>query len=413
MSFNRLFSGLLLAVALCAGQPALAAAAADKPETNLYQEAMQLIAEGRYALARETLQRLVSDEPEHAGAWLDIAMLHCSMGNTAEAETLFNAIEQRFSPPPAILEVIAQQRARGCKGEQPETYARLRLGRGVDSNANQGARNPNFTIGSGNTLTNLVLSPEYAPRKDSFTALSGEISTVLSSAGTLGLLQFQTRQYDALSQYNLGLLVAGVEHPWRLGGWGLRGTGSLGLITLDNALYQRQTQLQRYVTPPLALPKAWEFGVIGGWINLTYPSLDGFDSQLWESRGLLTYRTEDALVQGSVGYAVDRGTNERPGSDRSGLVSGLSARLRLSGEVFGELGWIRQSWLGKQAYSPGLIDQKREQATRLLRAAVIFPVTREHAVHLEFRDVRNRENISIFEYEGRVLQLSWQWQTGR
>lgn len=374
---------------------------------------MQFLIEGRYDEAREALQQLVRKEPEHAGAWLDIAILQCSIGSAAEAEALFSAIENRFSPPPAILEVIAQQRARGCLPSKPKGYVRLRLGRGIDDNVNQGASNPNFSIGSGNNLVNLVLSPEYAPKKDQFTALSAEYVDALSTAGTLGFIQFQLRQYDSLSRFNLNSLTAGLEQPWRLGDWRLRSTGSFGLITLGGELYQRQGQLQLQVTPPLKLPKGWEFGVLGGWTNVAYPSLTGFDSQLWESRGVLTYRHAELFAQATAGYALDNGTELRPGSDRSGMVASLTARARLAGDIIGELSWNFQNWKGCRAYSPGLIDQRRQQDTLLWRAAVIIPVTAQQAIHVELRDVHNRENISLFEYEGRLLQISWQWQSGR
>lgn len=412
MGFRSLLAGVFFSAAFCAVAPAWADAPAAAANADLYQKAMQSLSEGRYAEASRILQELVREEPEHAGAWLDIAILQCSIGNAAEADALFHAIETRFAPPPAILEVIALQRAKGCQQPSPKSYARFRLGLGVDDNVNQGAGNPNFSIGSGNNLINLVLSPENTPKADRFTALSAELVQALSPSGTLGFAQFQARQYDALSRFDLNSLLLGIDHPWRMGSWGLRGSASLGLITLGGALYQRQGQLQLQATLPLALPTGWEFGVIGGWTDVAYPSLTGFNSQVWDARGLLTYRNADLFAQASTGYALDHGSEERPGGNRSGVVASLTSRMRLSGEVVGELSWYRQNWKGQRAYSPGLIDQHRQQDTRLLRAAVIFPLTAQHAVHLEYRDVHNRENISLFEYKDRVLQLSWQWQTG-
>lgn len=412
MTFRGLLARVFFVATLCASWPVLADPRQHRADASLYKEAMLFIAEGRYEEAREMLQRLVSQEPEHAGAWLDIAILHCSMGNAREAEAIFDSIENRFSPPPAILEVIAQQRARGCQHQKPETYARLRLGRGYDGNVNQGASNPNFSIGSGNTLVKLVLSPDYAPKKDPFTALSAEFAQALSMRGTRGFIQLQARQYDTFSRFDLSSLVVGVEHPWRLGAWGLRGTGSVGLTTFGGSLYQRQGQLDLQVTPPLTLPKGWEFGIVNGRTGVSYPTMSGFDSQLWESRGLLTYRTENAFAQASVGYAFDKGADQRPGNNRSGVVASLSGRMRLSGDSFGELSWNHQSWEGQQAYSPGLIDQRRRQNTRLLRASFIFPIAPRQTLQVELRDVRNRENISLFEYQARVLQVSWEWQPG-
>ena len=203
--------------------------------------------------------------------------------------------------------------------------------------------------------------------------------------------------------------MVGAEHPWQLGRWTLRANGSAGLTALGGSVYQRQLQLQLQATAPLGLPTGWVAGASGGWTGVSYPTLTGFDSNLWESRGLLVYRSDDAFLQASVGYALDRGDAQRPGNDRSGAVLSLTARRRLVGHVVGELGWNYQSWHGEEVYSPGLIDERRRQHTQLLRASVTVPVTRQQAVHVELRAVRNRENISIFEFRGKQLQLSWEW----
>lgn len=412
MSLKHSFFGVLSALAVALSQPAWGEALAEKPEKNLYQEAMELMAEGRYDEMRVVLERLVNTEPEHAGAWLDIAMLYCSMGNAPKAEALFDSIEARFSPPPGIREVIAQRRALGCTAQKPTLFARMQLGRGFDSNVNQGARSLNFSVGTGGSQINLVLTPEFSPRSDHFTALSGEVAKELNTSGTLGFVQMQARKYDTLSKYDLNWLLAGIEHPWKIGQWELRTTGALGLVTLDGEAYQRQSQLQIYAAPPLALPTGWKFGVAGGWTHLAYPSLTNFDSNWWEARGMLTYRSDRLLIQGSAGYSLDRGSEQRPGNDRSGPIASINSRMRLVGNVMGELSWNFQNWRGSQPYSPGFIEQKRDQSTRVLRAAVIIPVLPEHALHLELRDVRNDENISIFEYKGRIAQASWQWKMG-
>jgi hypothetical protein len=38
------------------------------------------------------------------------------------------------------------------------------------------------------------------------------------------------------------------------------------------------------------------------------------------------------------------------------------------------------------------------------------PFRDHHALQLEWRRVKNNENISLFQYNSRLLQLSWQWQ---
>ncbi len=75
-----------------------------------------------------------------------------------------------------------------------------------------------------------------------------------------------------------------------------------------------------------------------------------------------------------------------------------------------ELAYTRQTWDSASAYSPELlIDQVRAQRTQVVRASLTYQMAKRQNVVLEARAVRNRENISIFQYNNRQLQLSWQW----
>ena len=197
--------------------------------TDLYREAMLAITEGRLGDAERLLAELIAVEPDHAGAWLDLAILYCAAGNGAEAEHLFSEIERRYVPPPPILEVIAHQRKLGCAGWTAKNNARIRLGRGYESNVNQGARSPNFSIGSGGSQIDLVLLPEFRPRGDQFTNFSGELVRDFSQNGAFGVVQFQSRNYDQMSRYDTISLVCGRRKSMAMGslGWKIGGYNGL------------------------------------------------------------------------------------------------------------------------------------------------------------------------------------------
>lgn len=376
---------------------------------DLYRDAMLAITEGRLGDAKLFLADLVAEEPRHAGAWLDLAILYCAAGDAEAAEALFREIEQRFSPPVPILEVIARQRKLGCEGKKPKNKATFRLGRGFESNVNQGARNPNISIGSGGGQIDLVLLPEYLPHSDQFTNISGELQREISENGAFAMAQFQSRNYDQLSRYNTTSLFVGFELPWRLVQWGGRVAGTTGFMTLDGEIYFKQSQLQVEVEPFLSLPSGWHVGVTGSWSYINYPTLQGFDADWLEIRGALSYRGADSWWQGGVGAIQDRQLGQRPGGDRTGSFVSVQGRTLFGRHVMGELGWQLQRWEGGEIYFPGIIDSRREQLTRTFRAAVIFPLNDAHAIHVELRDVRNQENIPIFDYRSNMLQLSWQW----
>ena len=382
--------------------------------SDYYQEAMQALSEGRLDDARNALAILVANEPDSPGAWLDLATLRCSVGDAAEAERLFDEIENRFSPPSAIMEIIAQQRAMGCGGKTAQAQALVRVGRGYDSNANQGVSNPNFSIGSGSNRVDLVVLPAYMPIGDQYSALSVDYSGDISAFdNTTGTLQFRARNYDRLTQVDSASLMAGVERAWRAGDWGLRGVASGGMTTLGGNPYLNQGQLLMQALPPVSLPAGWQYLLAGGWSYLFYPAYRDFNSIVFEARNSLRFYTDNGGWQASAGVLFDRQVNQRPGGDRQGYFASIDGRFRLPRGAMAEVGWQHQQWQAFANYSPGLIDVRRKQDTEVLRASLTIPLAPNHSAMAEYQYTNNRENISILEYSGQQIQLSWQYRWGK
>jgi hypothetical protein len=380
-------------------------------EADMYQDALQSIAEGRKNDASAQLMRLVEKEPEHAGAWLEVALLQCGLGHADEAERLFAIIETRFEPPLGILELISNTREHGCAHWQASSSGSITVGRGIDQNVNQGASNPSYIIDSPTDQIELPLAADFLPKHDQYSVLSADYLRDLSPNGSIGFAQFQARRNDQLHQYDSASLFVGVDTPWRFGRWTLRTTGMLGLVSLGGQFYQRQLQLQARVGPPLALPAGVQFNVVTGLTHTQYLTLTNFDSTTGELRGQLTRRTDDLYASASLGYLDDHANAARPGGSKHGWQASLLARHSLGWGSTGELGYMRQTWKSDSAYLPGLIDQVRDQQTQVLRGTLAYPLAKNQSLQLEVRAVRNRENISIFAYNNRQLQLSWQWLT--
>lgn len=416
---NRRWQLALLAAALASGGAASAQDSGDGDGTSavhrqttdaLYQSALESIAEGRKNDASATLMEVIEHEPLHAGAWLDLALIQCGLGHTAEAERLFSAVEQRFALSAPMRAIIADERALGCKRWQPARSATVMFGRGIDQNVNQGALTSRYVVDAPGGQVEYELSDDFRPRHDQYLQLSGEYMREATPNGTLGFAQYQFRRNDALHQYDSAALFAGLETPWRFGRWRVRGTGSLGLVTLGSQLYQRQGQLQLRVTPPLPLPEGVQFDTVASFTRNQLVTLDNFDSSTSDLRGHLSWRSSSTFASASIGWQDDHALAERPGGSRDGAYLNLLLRRRLSQGIDTELGYTRQSWRSSEAYAPGLIDTVRNQNTHMLRATVSFPLGKRHAILVEGRMVRNRENISIFQYNNRQLQVSWQWQ---
>lgn len=405
---------LLTALALClALAPAARAAdAADPaaPTDDLYLQAMRALADGHAEQATDLLMRFLEKEPAHAGAWLDLAISQCELGHAAEAERLFGEIERRFAPPPGIVEVIVGYRKRGCipfKGKQERVS--LALTRGYDTNVNQGASSPFFSTGSGDNYKEWTLGPEYLARPDRYTQLAADYSRNLNDKGLLAFAQLRARRHDAVHEQDTVSLLAGLEQQWQLGNWHGRASGAVSALQLDGHYYQRQAQLQLRATPPLPLPEWLDWSLTTGLSHVTYPTRTKYDSNTVELGSTLTYHQGGVQALGSVGVLSDHGQNGRLGGNRDGWYTNLLLYSLVGDRYSVQAGAARQVWLGSSVYSPGVIDLVRRQDTRQLNAGVTVELGTRHSVLLEWRDIRNRENIGLFQYNSRTVQLTWRW----
>ncbi|MFK3740086.1 tetratricopeptide repeat protein [Massilia sp. TN1-12] len=411
---RRLFPATLALLAALAA-PACAQAQAGAPEAleaaqqALYQDALLALSEGRRTDASRALQRLIEQEPRHAGAWLDLALIQCSLGNADEAERLFATIETRFEPSRGILELISQTREEGCRPWTPSSSLALTFGRGIDHNVNQGASTSTLKLGDGSL--ELPLLDDFLPKRDDYTVAGVEYLRDLTPNGTIGFAQLQSRRNDALRNYDTDSLFGGIESPWRFGKWVLRSTLVAGTVTLGGHSYQRQAQGQLRVTPPLSLPSNTVFNLMAGHTWTNYRRLANFDARTMELRPELSYRRSSVYASASLGLLNDHGDAQRPGGNRHGQLLNLLVRAALPGGLTGEAGYTRQTWRSARPYAPELlIPQTRDQATQVLRGTLTYPINKNHSLVFDARAVRNRENIEIFQYNNRQFQLSWRWQ---
>ncbi|UOD31180.1 tetratricopeptide repeat protein [Massilia violaceinigra] len=392
-------------------------AAADAPahsdeevaqEEKLYLEALRSLSEGRPDEATSKLSRLLEKNALHAGAWLDLAISHCELGNKAEAEHLFDQIAQRFNPSAAILELIGHYRNSGCKGQRahPRSMS-FKLGAGYDTNVNQGSSSSVVQIGGAGNLKNYELGPASLPRADHFKVLSGDFNQPIGSRGMLLIAQLRALRYNQVESQDTDSALLGLERPWSGAGWTGRATAAYGLVRLGNELYQRQAQVLLRAVPPLDLGESLGWSLSAGYSSAIYPTRRYYDARTLDLGTSLAIRSKKSTVVLSGGLLADRGKEARPGGERAGWYGGASLVALMGEKAIGELGVSRQSWRGDRIYSKDFIEIKRHQDTTQLRASLLFPVGTHSAVQLEVRRTFNRENIPLFQYDSRWFQFSW------
>lgn len=411
---TRLHSALL--TALLAAQP-FSAALADEaapqpnpPRSEAYQAGVRAVDAGRLEEAIELLRTAVAEDPNNAGAVLELALAHCELGHTEDALRLFDEINRTYNPPPGIVDVINTYRAAGCRPRdtRPASWA-MGISRGYDNNVNQGVRQPTVRLGTGENEGEYELDPEFRPKADSYTALNGSYVQPLNARGTLGIVQANVRRHDHQHSQDSATMLAGIEHSWYLGRWRARAAAVLGAGTLDGKLYQRQQQLQLRAAPPITLAPNWDIALAANASHVSYTTRQDYDSSTFELGTIATYRSKRDQVQLTLHSARDNGSATRPGGDRRGWFANAQWYTMLKSGWYAEAGLTHQHWQGERAYSPGLIEQSRRQDTTTGRAAVQWYFRPNVSLQLEARAVRNHENIPLFQYNSRAVQLNLRW----
>lgn len=377
-------------------------------EDQLYLDALKALADGRPDEATGKLSRLLEKNTLHAGAWLDLAISHCELGNTDEALRLFAQIETRFQPNQAIRDLIASYRNTGCKGrESLRRTVSLKFGYGYDSNVNQGSSSRLITIGSGSQLSVVELGPDSLPQADHYKTLSADVNQPLGRYGILLLGQLRAIRHDDVTRQDSDSLLVGAERSANLYGWKNRFTGALGAVRLNDQLYQRQAQMLVRTVPPVILPDYLNWSVAASYSRAVYPTREYYNANTFDMSTSLALRGQRASTQVSVGALSDHGRSTRPGGDRQAAYASVNAIGLVSANVLGEMSLTHQRWRSERAYSPGLIDTSRRQNTTQARASLQYLLSPHHSVQLEWRRTWNRENIPLFQYDSHMLQLSW------
>jgi hypothetical protein len=179
-------------------------------------------------------------------------------------------------------------------------------------------------------------------------------------------------------------------------------------MSLGDTLYQRVVGLRLEANPWQGLPPGWQTSVSAAWSFTQYPSVQSFGAHWLDLRAAAALARPTWVGQAAIGVQTDVALGLRPGGDRQGWSAELGGRWPLAKGLQLELGGTVQSWRDQQAYSPGLIDQIRQQQTISARAALVWSAGTQGGWLLEARQTRNNENIALFGYDALSLRLEYQ-----
>lgn len=219
----------------------------------LYTQAMVALQVGNTDLAEKLLQELVQQQPDWAGAWLDLSLIAFRKANYAQAEEFILILEQRFSPlPQAVQTAVGQMRKqlavylkptptlsaswvdRFTQSAQQQTS--LSLATGYDNNVNAGLRFNAITLTLPDRTVDLTLAPSNQPMGAVYAraALVHQTKFTFNEVDASFQMQAQARHYNNLPQFGNLELVPQLT----LENGGLPGVTTLGfqVISLNHVL---------------------------------------------------------------------------------------------------------------------------------------------------------------------------------
>lgn len=379
-----------------------------------YDQALEALAVGDVAGAQRLLESVVAQDPLHAGALLDLALLACSLGQTQSALRLFDELQRRYTPPPGVLALIAAQRASGCQAASPKRWQGwLRWGGGWDSNVNQGPNDDWLTLGQGATALRLQLAPAQTPQSSGFADWGGEISAALPWAGWRAVAAAQGRTMPGLHDFDTTTLVLGLQHrqaqaaqsgagaDWQVGLW--HGASALGGLW-GTAFEQVQVGWLSAATA-----SGWRATLGSNWLWLRYrdvPEYNAVQADAWVG---LRWQTRTVWLGADVGRRLDTAVGARPGGNRDGTTWALQAGWQPAPQWQLQTGLEGGQWRSAQAYAPGLIDTPREPSWRAWRVGWTWQFAPAHSAYAQWREMAQDDPVSLFAFRSAALGLGWQW----
>ncbi len=373
----------------------------------LYQEALAAVASGERTRALSMLETLVLRQPRHAGAWLDLALLFCDLGEAAKSREILDRIEAEFDPSPVIRDLIALQRGRDCTATAttatpatgPLWSAGFQIGR--DSNVNRGARTNRVVLESSAGPVVAQLADDALPKADGF----GEgWAEALWRRGPRSLrLSLLARQYEQIKSFDTQALAATGEQAWasdpaegaiRLQWAHVRLGGSAFLDALTASAGATGRSAWHGVRPAVEVALA----------RNRFPAAPAFDAWVGSVRPGVTKSAPGYSWRANLIATADLAEGSRPGRDRYAMgAEAMGTWQPAPGIQLSGSGLVQQT-RDQAPYFPPLLNTHRRQLVWLGRLEVAVEVGRGVYWTTSWTEQKSADNLPFLDHSARVLQ---------
>lgn len=371
------------------------------PDELLYDEALAAADAGELQRARAMLEALVRRQPLHAGAWIDLALLDCRLGDRERGRGLLQRIVAEFDPPAAIRELIARVAGEPCGATAPPRW-RAGLLAGHDSNVNLGPRLDKTTLVSDAGVVEVLLAEGMQPRADAF--MEARLEGDWRDAPGQARASLTLRRYANESAYDTTELAMEGGHAWS-------GEHADAIVQarwshsrLDNQHFLDALTLHAW----MAGKAVWQGGAHPvAEARATYhrfADYSAFDSRIWEARLGMATRRGTVLARATAQVSLDQALDKRPGGDRTGYGAELAGEWQASRRVHvSGLLWVQRIRDDAPYFDP-LFPLRREQTLLQGKLAVSVPLRDDLAWSMSWTGRRSTNNLDFLDYDANTIQ---------
>jgi tetratricopeptide (TPR) repeat protein len=286
---------------------------------------------GQAGLAQSALERVVLMSPNHAGAWMDLAIASYQLGEFDRAQQIIDHLDQNFNPAASLKTQLSQVRRKlsyrpliqGWRGSVAMLY-------GHDTNINSGLSNSNFylTLGAGAPVLVEVADSQLPiadqalqGRGNAYRLFQHENGAETMVAGSLLL-----KEYISNSDFNYAdaAVVLNYRRPMSVDkNWLINLGGNARYI------YFGGRPLGHFVTASAGVSKKMGQCELGGRVDMerrTYTAANYFDATIpWV--GLAYGCQNERFVYGlGLRYGYDKPDSLRPGGDTARIEGNAFVR---------------------------------------------------------------------------------------
>ncbi|MGH1460651.1 MAG: tetratricopeptide repeat protein [Neptuniibacter sp.] len=364
---------------------------------------------GEYSLAVTALERVVLQNPQHAGAWLDLATVYYRSGEYKKLHSTIEQIESRFNLPPGIRLVL-----NGYKNHTSDTAidsgwassSQLELELGYASNVNNGSRHRYIKFAD----LELELSDNNRPQEDWFNSSTLQTSLTNRYRGWNVSWWGAARdlRYHSLEEHNSLWFIAGGSAQKSVDQQLVQLAGYHLWLNTRNGTDQNNLWLQY---------RSWheldKYNSFSYWLG--FQAVDSerqSDSRLIKVGAEWSKRLSFYLVASSLEWTFDKvrsGSLGRSGGDRQVLAAKIGGELGYRDGVLSSRLHYRREW-DAEAYSPALFDGERKDLTQIrFETGYLYPIADSQKLELWLNHVREVSDIGLFDSKGWEGGLRWRY----